>query len=294
MPITELYENRPVELSGIRIHELAVQRWLYDNFHVVEGYPVPVVFTTPMDAYSHFKNLWASEANNPFKHLLDAKDANGTPLYEPFPSPARYPIFSVFRKGWKYRTEQNYSYHRWRNLSWTTVAKEGIKRGDLGTAATAYMPMAWTFMFQLDFFCLRPDTMSIFVRHLMRKLYRTGGIPQTWLMAAYPFYGPMLNRMTLDGDIAYLTPEEPEEGKNVEYRVSVNLSVEGFEMDLDIQELPTLWQLVLSGKAPLPFNPAQLQTIFNITSELREAKLPEANPNVNLRLQERPLSIPDY
>jgi hypothetical protein len=37
MPIVELYENRPVELSGARIHELALQRWLYDNFHVVEG-----------------------------------------------------------------------------------------------------------------------------------------------------------------------------------------------------------------------------------------------------------------
>jgi len=292
--IVELYENRPVELSGARIHELSLQRWLYANFHVVEGYPVPVVFTTPMDAFGHFKTLWASEANNPFKYLLDAKDANGTPLYLPFPEPARYPLISVHRKGWRYRTEQNYSFHRWRNLSWTTVAKEGIRRSDLGTATTAYMPMAWTFLYQIDFFCLRPDTMSNFVTHFMRKFYRTGGIPQTWLMTAYPFYGNHLNRTTIDGDVAYLTPEEPEDGKNVEFRVSINIQVEGFEMDFNVQELPTLWSMVLNANAPSTATPEQLQTIYSVTTELRDPDFPDANPNINLRLQEGTTTIPAY
>ena len=72
--------------TSMRYHELALQRWLNRVFQVREGYAIPVVFTSPMDAFSQFRQLWSRD-NNPFNYLLDLKDANGTPLYEPFPSP---------------------------------------------------------------------------------------------------------------------------------------------------------------------------------------------------------------
>lgn len=283
--IVELGNNRPAELTGIRYHELALQRWLYANFHVKEGYPVPLVIATPMDAFGHFANLWASQANNPFKYLLDAKDDDGTPLYEPDPSPPRYPLFSAYRKGWEFRAEQNYSFHRWRNLSWTTDDKaEGIGREHLGTATTAKMPMAWNFKFQLDFFCLRPDTLALFVHHLMRKLYRGGGNPQTWVMVAYPFYGRMLCRMTLDGPIGYVTPEQPNQGEHVEFRTSVNLTIEGWEPDINIKEVPTFWYQVLNATTPSVATPEELDTIYALTTDLRNPDLPDTNPNINLRV----------
>jgi hypothetical protein len=308
MPITELYQRRPAELTGMRYHELALQQWLHSNFHVVDGYPVPVVFSTPMDAFSHFKELWGKpEGGNPFAYLLDAKDVDGIPLYEPHPSPARYPLFSVYRRGWKFRSWQNYSIHKWRNLSWPTVT-DSPRRGDMANVAQAQMPMAWDYTFQLDFFCLRPDTMATFVKGFMRKLSRAGGIPQTWLMTAYPFYGSMLTRMYLEGDINYMTPEQPPDGSNVEFRVSMNVVIEGFEPDINVQEVPALWDLVLNSQVPSVVAPEILQTIYSQTIEL---KMPEgtinhnvnlsegslANPNINLRLDQNNPNrsfIPDY
>jgi len=296
--IVELCNNRPSDLTGMRYHELALQRWLYANFHVIEGYPVPLVISTPMDAFGHFANLWASQANNPFKYLLDAKDSNGTPLYEPHPSPPRYPLFSAYRKGWEFRVEQNYSFHKWRNLSWTTAqGAEGVARQHLGTAAKSYMPMAWNFKFQLDFYCLRPDTLALFISNFMKRMYRAGGNPQTWVEVAFPFYGRMLCRMTLDGPIGYPTPEQPTQGQNVEFRTTMNLTIEGWEVDLAIEQVPTFWYQVLNAQAPTVVDPDVLETIYTVTTDLRNPDFPNSNPNINLRTN--PLNpnrsvIPDY
>ena len=101
----------------MRYHELALQRWLNKIFLLRWGVPVPVVFTSPMDAFSLFSQLW-SEANNPFQYLLNIKDEKGAPLYQPYPQPVRYPVISVYRKGWKYRQYQNFSIHRMRWINW--------------------------------------------------------------------------------------------------------------------------------------------------------------------------------
>ena len=110
--------------TSMRYHELALQAWLNVWAVVRVGYPVPVIFAAPMDAFSQFEQLWAQDTN-PFRYLFDLKDAKGTPLYEPFPSPMRYPIISVYRKGWKYRMYQNFSIHRWRQINWPTVSDTG-------------------------------------------------------------------------------------------------------------------------------------------------------------------------
>lgn len=254
--------------NSMRYHELALQRWLNQNFHVTEGYPVPVVYTAPMDAFSHFRELW-SQDNNPFLYLLDIKDKGGKPLYEPHPSPPRYPIISVHRKGWRPRVGQNYSCRQWRRLSWPTVVSSGtVVRQDLGNVLVAQMPMAWDFLYQVDFFCLRPDTLAAFIKHFMWKLYRTGGqTPQTWVTVAYPFYGHLFARTWLEGDITPMMPETPDNEVNVEYRVSLSLVMEGWEVDINIREVPTVWKMVVNDKEEV--SPGVLETVYTKTVDLR-------------------------
>jgi hypothetical protein len=249
-----------LDFAGMRVHELALQAWLNSTFQVREGYPVPVVFSTPMDAFGHFRNLWADD-NNPFKYLLDVKDDNGTPLYEPHPSPVRYPLISVYRKGWKFRTQQNFSIHRYK-LTWPAVADDPTLC-DLGNAQVSRMPMAWDYRFQIDHFCMRPDTQAGFVEKLMWEFWRTGGTAQTWIPVAYPGWGFRLARLYLDGDsIESTTPEEPPDQKNVEFRTTVNITIEGFGVDLDWRTVPALWTLVLRGGNPLP--PESLVELYRV------------------------------
>lgn len=249
-----------LDFTGMRVHELALQSWLYRTFQVREGYPVPVVFSTPMDAFGHFKNLWADD-KNPFKYLLDAKDETGKPLYEPHPSPVRYPLISVYRRGWKFRTQQNFSIHRYK-LTWPTVAPD-VTRCQLGNAQVSRMPMAWDYRFQIDHFCMRPDTQAGFVEKLMWEFWRTGGTAQTWIPVAYPGWGYRLARLYLEGDsIESTTPEEPPDEKNVEFRTTLNITVEGFAVDLDWRTVPALWTLVLRGGSPL--SPESLFELYRV------------------------------
>jgi len=261
--------QRPSDRTGIRYHELALQRWLNQNFFVVDGYPVPVVFTSPMDAYSHFKELWASASGNPFEYLLDAKDPNGTPIYRPHPAPPAYPLFSIHRRDIRWRKDQAYSIHRWRHLSWPTSVTSGTNlRDQLGNVAVARMPMAWDFEFQLDFFCLRPDTMAVYVEHFMRTMYRAGGTPQTWLTVAYPYYGHMFARTSLQGDaLRQMTPEAAADGQPVVFRVSATLTMEGWVPDIKIEVVPAFWNLVLTGKTEV--SPGVLETVYTRTYDLR-------------------------
>ncbi len=276
--------------ASMRYHELAIQSWLNGLFFVREGYPVPVVFTSPMDAFSAFKELWA-DTNNPFAYLLDLKDANGIPLYEPYPSPVRYPIISVHRKSWKYRTYQNFSIHRWRHINWPTVSNAGtayygpealgwdLTKCRLGNVTTSRMPMAWDYRFQIDHFCNRPDTQAFFLEQLMHELWRTGGVPQTWLVVPYPGWGKRRVRLYLDGDIESLTPEEPEEGKNVEYRTSFTVVLEGFDVDLHYEVYPALWNLIMRLG---PVAPIELSQCFygTYTTDLR---ISGSNSSIDLR-----------
>lgn len=283
--------------TSMRYHELALQRWLNHLFFVREGYPVPVVFTSPMDAFSYFAQLW-SDANNPFDYLLNLKDANGTPLYEPHPSPIRYPIISVYRKGWKYRQYQNFSIHRWRHINWPAVANAGPERYGpeaqgwdltkcrLGNVTTSRFPMAWDYRFQIDHFCNRPDTQAFFIERLMQEFWRTGGtVPQTWMNVPYPGWGNRYIRIYLDGDIENLTPEEPEPGKNVEFRTSFTIVVEGFDVDLYYEIYPALWNLVFRFG---PVAPIELDQCFNLTKtvDLRES-------GTNTTLDRRP-NVPSW
>lgn len=262
---------------SMRYHELALQLWLNHLFYVREGYPVPVVFSSPMDAFGMFTRLW-SEANNPFQYLLNAKNEQGAPLYEPFPSPPRYPVMSVFRKGFKYRSYQNFSIHRFRHINWPSVNAD-VQRSDLGSVMTSQMPMAWDYRYQIDHFCMRPDTQAMFIEKMMQEVYRTGGVPQTWILCNYPVWGQQLIRVYMDGDIENTTKEEPDDGAHTEFRTTVNVVVEGFSVDLNLKALPALWELVTGTSS---VDPETLAHVFTpeTSSDLRVLA---ANPTMALR-----------
>jgi len=265
----------------MRYHELALQLWLNRIFTLRWGAAVPVVFTSPMDAFSLFSQLW-SEANNPFKYLLDVKDANGVPLYQPYPAPVRYPVISVYRKGWKLRQSHNFSIHRMRWINWPSVSNPGpgvygvanngtnFTECGMGNVTTSRFPMAFDYRFQIDHFCNRPDTQAFFLSQLFREFWRTGGPQlQTWIKVSYPGFGDKLVRLFIDGDVENLTPEEPEDSKNVEFRTSFTVVVEGYEIDLDYRIYPALWNLILrEGSAP----PEAVNAAFDFigTVSLRE------------------------
>lgn len=263
MPRDKTLDVRPggLDATSMRYHELWLQRWLYSRFFVREGYPVPVCFASPMDAFSHFSKLWADE-NNPFKYLLELKDDKGTPLYEPHPSPIRYPLISVMRKGLKYRPYQNFSIHRWRHVNWPTVSDPEVVPGtqqqgtdlvkcDLGNVTVSRMPMAWDYKFQIDHFCLRPDTQAFYLERLMRQFWRSGGGLQSWMDIEYPGWGQQYIRIYLDGEIDQSSPDDANfQESNVEFRTSFTLVIEGFDIDLDYQTVPALWKIVAHSAAP--------------------------------------------
>lgn len=276
----------------MRYHELALVRWINQWAIVREGYPVPTVLSNPTDAFGHFAQLWA-DPNNPFAYLFQAKDEQGTPLYQPHPAPARYPIISVHRKGWKFRPGQNFSIHRWRHLNWPTVSDvgatvpgriqqgTGLTKADLGEVTTARRPMAWDYRFQIDHFCNRPDTQAFFLQQLMEQLWRSGGTPQTWISVPYPGYGDMLVRLYLDGDIESATPEEPPDDRGVEFRTSFSVTLEGFMVDLRFKVYPALWRIVMGSGSVAPedlrvaFTEDLRQRGTNVTLEQRDgAPLP--------------------
>ena len=244
-----------------------------------------------MDAFSAFQQLWADE-NNPFSYLFNLKDKNGTPLYEPYPSPVRYPVISVHRKGWKYRQYQNFSIHRWRHINWPTVANTGtevygpqadgwdIHKCGLGNVTTSRMPMAWDYKFQIDHFCNRPDTQAFFVEQLMQTFWRTGGtVPQTWINVPYPGWGNRRVRLYLEGDIESMTPEEPEEGKNVEFRTSFTIVVEGFDIDLRYEIYPALWKIIMRMGAVAPI---ELEEAVYMTKTV-DVRINGDNPSIEVR-----------
>lgn len=264
---------------GMRYHELALQKWFYSNFFVQAGYPIPVVFSTPMDAFGNFLSLWKAD-KNPFNYLVDLKDANGRPLYEPYPSTLRYPLISVFRRGWKYRAEQSYGVHQFRHMNWPTVSADA-GRCDLGNVTVSYRPNAWDYRFQIDHFSMRPDTQASFIEQLMRTFVVGGGTPQTWMQIYFPVLGMQKIRMYIDGEIENSTKEEPEDQTNMEFRTTFTLAVEGYTIDQEVEFVPALWKLLLRSNGQSA-NPTELVQAFNDQMVI-DLRLGDNNPTLNSR-----------
>ena len=235
-----------VATTGMRLHELALQAWLNKYFTLAEGIPVPVVFSSPMDAFSRFRDLLQNSPE--LQKMYTAKDEEGLP-YMAYPEQMAFPLISVMRKNWVYRPYQNFSLAQWRNVNWPTVS-DNVSREQLGNVTVTGMPMAYDYKFQIDFYCLRPDTQAIFVERLMRAFWATSGNQQTWLPVDYPGWGRKLVRAYSEGDISNSTPEEPEAGKIQQFRTTFQLTVEGWSLDIDYKVVPALWSLLVNNSDP--------------------------------------------
>lgn len=247
----------------MRVTELALQRWFYSHFFVMDGYPVPVIFATPMDAFSSFTTLW-KQADNPFAYLLRLKDANGTPLYRPYPAAPMYPLISISRQSMRLRQNQNFGIHRFRHVNWPTISDTGtvalasrnqtgigVKRCDLGNVMTSRMPIGFDFRFQIDHFSVRPDTQALFIERLIQQFWRAQAVMQSWMPVTFVGGVPGYVRIWIDGDLDHAAPEEGGlEDKNVTFKTSFTLVVEGFEVDVDYKMLPALWYIKSSSATP--------------------------------------------
>ncbi len=81
-----------LEVTDVRVHHVALQRWFNRRFLLREGVPCPVIFAGPMDAYAQFNRLW-STPKNPYSYLSMLKDFPGLE-----PAPLRFPLIAVARQ----------------------------------------------------------------------------------------------------------------------------------------------------------------------------------------------------
>lgn len=261
---------KQVDLTPMRIHELALQAWCHRHFQVVDGYPVPVIFATPRDAFSQFTELW-KEKEGPFSYLLAAKDEKGTPLYEPYPSNIRYPLLSISRGKWSPRPSQAWSMHINRKAYYPTTATagDGVSLNQMGQVAQARHPQAWNFSYQMEFYCKRPDTQASFVQDLMNAFPTMTSSTQTWIPVVYPGWFGLRQqycRMYLDSEIDPVYDLDLSQNE-MEYRVSFSVVIEGYNPDLDRTIYPTLWYLC--ERLPDPVDLSQIYPISGLCEDLR-------------------------
>jgi hypothetical protein len=234
-----------VDLTSVRVHELALNHWLYHSFFVDAGYPIPVVFATPMDAFSEFDRLFAIK-EGPFEYLRKLPN-------EPYPSNVRYPLISVNRRGWAFRPSQNYSSRVERRFDWLNEPlSSGITVNDLSSVRQERMAMAWDFRFEVNHYAMRMDTQAFFVQRLMRLMQYTAGQPQVYLWTLYPGHNPQFIRTFLEGNIDDVTEKSPGDNSFMVYRTSCTLVMEGYSYDNDKVTVPTVWRMMSSAPAVSP------------------------------------------
>ncbi len=279
-----------MELTDVRVHLIALSRWLNSRFLIREGMPVPVIFAAPMDAFAQFSKLWKSP-DNPFAYLQELRRgeaATGAVVGRSLePAQLRFPLISVDWKRMRYRPEQSYASRVNRRLYWPTInsVAEGLKLGDLGNVAQARFPAAWTFTYQIDFWCARPDTQAIFVKQLTNAFkIMSASVPQTFIPVVYPNYvGALAERLILSSDIDDLTDKQPVDTE-MQFRTGVTVDIEGYATDNNIVVAPTLWTM-MSGTAAV--SPSSISVLFRESGvDLRDG--PVVNPIVVERLSTMP------
>lgn len=259
LPQQQRVSRFDIAITSMRVHELGVQRWLNQRFLVAEGYPMPVLFTKPMSAYADFKQHW-SAPNSVFSYLLEAKDREGRPLYQPHPAAPSYPLLTVNRQSWQYSAARSFSSHWWRHAGWPTVSSN-VKLRDLGQVYQSRMPQAWDYRLQLDHYANRPDGQAYFIHELQQGFFPSAGSPNTWIRMVYPgVSGAKLVRVVLDGDIQDLTEEDPADNRRI-YRTTVTLVVEGWVPDPNYLNVPAFWTMATNATAVAP---AELEANYQI------------------------------
>lgn len=252
------------DLTPMRLHEVAMQWWCHQHFFVRDGFPTPVIFSKPMDAYMHYEEMWAKE-QNPYDYLRKAKNENGELLY-PWPAPARFPLIVINRKRQSFRPYGNFSTSKNRHVSWPTVS-DNVNRNDLGSVRVRNRPIGLNFHFDIVHYCLRPDTQALFIQNVWNCFWRSGGTPQTWIKVVYPDdLGAQMVRMTLDSEITDTTLDDPglQQSKCV---TSFSVHVEGWQVDMADKVYPALWHNVVNAYA---VDIGQLRLIYTKQTDLRD------------------------
>lgn len=246
--------------SSVRLHDLAIQAWCNRAFVIQSGYPVPVVFGSPMDATANFSELW-KRSENPFTYLLDLKDSAGRPLYQPYPANICYPLISIQKRRWTFNPNRNYSTHRFRKLA--NLSNDSTQANDdRGTWKQRNMPMGIDFHYQVDYFSMRPDSQAVMVGQIFSQFWRQGGGPRTWVPVPYnPEFGSRYVHMELNGDVQNMTKDEPGNDSHVEYRLTFNLVLQGWMTDAGYEIVPSM--MALLGNSDL-WTPATLAVITKV------------------------------
>lgn len=260
---TFTFDQHNPEVTPMRVLEVALQRWFQSKFFIKTGVPIPVLYTTPMNAFSDFQAILSAK-DGPLSYLLALKDDKGTPLYQPHPSAVRLPLITIKRQSWRYSKQRSFSGHWYRQIGWPSVhdsAHQNIKLSDLGEVAMTRMPQAWDYTFQVDFYTNTPQTMAYMISAFMQSMFPSAGNPQAWIYAVYPgYFGKKLVRVYLSGDeISDQTEEEPADGFRF-FRQTFSLVVEGWAPFLTTTVVPAFWYLENS----LAVSPDTLDKVYDL------------------------------
>ena len=243
-------------ITGMRVHELAIVRWLNTRFFVRTGYPIPVVLTKPMLAYDDFVAIW-QQPGNVFSYLEDAKDERGTPIYRPWPEAPKYPLITVDRKVWAFDSHRNFGHHWFRHASWVTVSKDVEKR-DLARVIQTQMPQAYTYTFQIDHYATRVDGQAYFIEQLQNCWFGSAAEPYTYIKVVHPGVCSLMCRVRQAGDITDSTEDsQPTSGGTRIYRTTVPIAIEGFKYSHDYTQVPVFWRSISRA-----VNPADLEQAY--------------------------------
>ncbi len=277
-----------LEVTDKRVHDVAIQRWFQQKFLMREGFPVPIVLSNPMDAFATFSRLW-NGPNNPYAYLAQLADFGGLD-----PGPMRFPLFSVDFKRMKYRPQQSYASRTNRRLKWLTVdsAQEGVTINDLANVAQARFPAAWTFQYQVDFWCTRPDTQAIFMKQLTNCFkVMSAGVPQTFIPVVYPnYFGSLAERLVLTSDIDDMT-EKDNNNSEVQFRTSFTVEIEGYAIDPSVTVSPTFWTMIVGAEAAI--SPEDINRYFDLHGIQASQDLRAIRPVLNSVLVSRTPLPPD-
>ncbi len=271
--LVESYSRHDSSITLHRVHDLALMHWLQSSFFVSEGYPVPAIFSNPSRVFNDAMQIWSAPGSgNVFAYLLSAKDAGGSPLYQPHPMPMALPIISIDRLGIAPDASRAWSTGQMRHAGWPTVdpADKITSQRLLGNAYIVQMPQGWIFKYQIDILAARYDTIACLVTALVQKLNRWSLTPETMIIAKYPgrgYFGKKLVRMTLEGEIADAT--EIDATGNRIYRASFQLHIHGWAVDIDPNIVPTLWTQTINATA---LDPNALAATISSTTDLRDGE----------------------
>lgn len=230
--------NRPdqqdVELTSVRMHSLAMWRWLYSAFPLPKiGLPTPVVFARPMDAYGELDKIRLM-SNGPLEYL----NKPGV-----WPASGRVPLISFNLLNLAYRPIHSFNLGVNRHAGWPSVGTL-TNIDQLSNISAIRYPTAWDYNFQVDFWTYQPDDAARYAEQLHDQLKVTSaGQPSVWIKCIYPG-GPQLVKSYMSGNLDF--PSDSGDDRIQTYRLSFNLVMEGWRHDQTVITTPTLWYLANS------------------------------------------------